>query len=87
MRDFSITQPVMPVMVFSSAHLCLGEVEGEGQVEPLAHREVPRRLELVLQRHQLWAREQIKYTYVVRASLDCFLYFLNLSTLLTLHFL
>ena len=38
-------------------YLCLGEVEAECEVEPLAHGQVARRLELVLEADQLLVSE------------------------------
>jgi len=50
--------PLGPPVLEPYLHLGLGERQRQRQVEPLAHRQVPRRLELVLQRHQLFVRER-----------------------------
>jgi len=50
--------PLGPPVLEPYLHLGLGERQRQRQVEPLAHRQVPRRLELVLERHQLFVRER-----------------------------
>lgn len=45
--------PLGPTVLEPDLDLCLGQGKGQGQVEALAHRQVARGLELVLQRHQL----------------------------------
>jgi len=50
--------PLGPPVLEPYLHLGLCERQRQRQVEPLAHRQVPRRLELVLERHQLFVRER-----------------------------
>ena len=49
--------PLGPAVLEPDLDLGLGQVEAEGEVEPLAHREVAGRLELVLEADQLLVGE------------------------------
>lgn len=50
--------PLGPPVLEPYFHLGLGERQRQREVQPLAHGQVPRGLELVLQRHQLFVRER-----------------------------
>lgn len=50
--------PLGPPVLKPDFHLRLGQTQGQGQVQSFAHRQVPRRAELVLQSHQLLVRER-----------------------------
>lgn len=50
--------PLVTTVLEPDLHLGLGQREREGQVEPLAHRQVSRRLELVLEGDQLLVSER-----------------------------
>lgn len=50
--------PLGPPVLEPYLHLGLGKRQRQCEIQPLTHRQVPRRLELVLQRHQLLVRER-----------------------------